>query len=120
MFGLATDCSKRFNTLNRKIKELSENMRNGNGQMDDGMLTKKNLGPVACATCEKDLINMQGLPVDYHVWKGLPNRDTSERIARYGQGFSKILANLRGEADTQFNQIPAHVHDKMSLHQAKA
>lgn len=48
------------------------------------MLTKKNLGPIACATCEKDLINMQGLPVDYHVWKNLPQRDTSERIARYG------------------------------------
>lgn len=83
------------------------------------MLTKKNLGPVACATCEKDLINLQGLPVDYHVWKNLPQRDTSERIARYGQGFSKILANLRGEADTQFNQLTPHVHDKMSLHQSK-
>jgi len=32
MFGLATDCSKRFNTLNRKIKELLEMIRNGNGQ----------------------------------------------------------------------------------------
>ena len=58
MFGLATDCSKRFNTLNRKIKELMEQVKNGNGREDDGMLTKKNLGPIACATCEKDLINM--------------------------------------------------------------
>ena len=31
MFGLATDCSKRFNTLNRKIKEVLEMVRNGNG-----------------------------------------------------------------------------------------
>jgi len=60
------------------------------------------------------------MPVDYHVWKNLPTRDTSERIARYGQGFSKILANLRGETDTQNNTINyPHVHDKMSLHQAK-
>ena len=72
MFGLATDCSKRFNTLNRKIKELMEQVKNGNGREDDGMLTKKNLGPIACATCEKDLINMQGLPVDYYAWKGMP------------------------------------------------
>ena len=35
-------------------------VKNGNGHQDDGMLTKKNLGPIACATCEKDLINMQG------------------------------------------------------------
>lgn len=38
----------------------------------DGMLSKKNLGQIACASCEKDLINMQGMPVDYHVWKGMP------------------------------------------------
>jgi hypothetical protein len=38
----------------------------------DGMLSKKNLGPIACASCEKDLVNMQGMPVDYHVWKGMP------------------------------------------------
>ena len=64
------------------------------------MLTKKNLGPIACASCEKDLVNLQGMPVDYHVWKGMPQRDTNERIARYGQGFSKILANLRGDLDS--------------------
>jgi len=64
------------------------------------MLTKKNLGPIACASCEKDLINLQGLPVDYYAWKNMPARDTNERIARYGQGFSKILANLRGEHDS--------------------
>ena len=59
------------------------------------------------------------MPVDYHVWKGLPQRDTSERIARYGQGFSKILANLRGDNESQGNIAAYHVHDKMSLHQAK-
>ena len=60
------------------------------------------------------------MPVDYHAWKNMPTRDTSERIARYGQGFSKILANLRGESDTQNNNSAAfHIHDKMSLHQAK-
>ena len=58
LFGLATDCSKRFNSLNRKIKELYELVQERGGQMDDGMLTKKNLGPVACAACEKDLINI--------------------------------------------------------------
>jgi len=36
------------------------------------------------------------MPVDYHVWKGMPKRDPAERIARYGQGFSKIVSNMRG------------------------
>lgn len=70
--------------MSRKIKEVLEVAKNGADKEDDGMLTKKNLGPIACATCEKDLINMSGLPVDYYAWKGLPARDTNERIARYG------------------------------------
>lgn len=56
----------------------------GGMQQLDGMLSKKNLGPIACASCEKDLVNMQGMPVDYHVWKGMPQREVGERIARYG------------------------------------
>ena len=48
------------------------------------MLSKKNLGPIACASCEKDLVNMQGSPAEYHNWKGMPQREQGERIARYG------------------------------------
>jgi len=59
------------------------------------MFSKKHLGPLACASCEKNLINMYGQAADYHVWKKLPFRDPSERIARYGQGFSKILSHMR-------------------------
>ena len=84
---------------------------------DDGMLTKKLLGPIACASCEKNLINIQGMPVDYHVWKKLPTNAPSERIARYGQGFSKILSTLREDNSTQnLNATPMHhIHDKMTM-----
>lgn len=86
------------------------------------MFTKKNLGPVACAACEKNLINIEGLRVDYHVWKGLPARETNERIARYGQGFSKILSTLRDDyanQTTSGTMMHGHQHDKMTLHQFK-
>ena len=33
------------------------------------MLTKKYLGPQACASCDKNLINISGMPVDYTAWK---------------------------------------------------
>ena len=59
------------------------------------MFSKKHLGPLACASCEKNLVNMHGQAADYHVWRKLPFRDPSERIARYGQGFSKILSHMR-------------------------
>lgn len=63
------------------------------------MFTKKPYGPVACAACEKNLVNIQGMQVDYHVWKKLPFREPGERLARYGQGFSKILQNMKGSVD---------------------
>jgi len=57
---------------------------------DDAMLTKKHVGPVNCASCEKKLTNLIATQGDYLPWKKLPN----ERIARYGQGFSKILNHI--------------------------
>jgi hypothetical protein len=62
-----------------------------NSNEEDAMFSKRHLGPQACASCEKNLINMMGLQVDFHTWKRMPTRDNKERIARFGQGFSKIL-----------------------------
>lgn len=66
-----------------------------NGQNDDAMFSKKYVGPHNCASCDKDILNLNGSPADYHAWKRLPFREPSERIARYGQGFSKILTMMR-------------------------
>ena len=49
---------------------------------DDAMFTKKYVGPVNCASCEKGIVNLIGQPADYHAWKRLPFREPSERIAR--------------------------------------
>ena len=68
------------------------------GTAGDGMFTKKNFGPVNCASCEKNLTNMSGLPVDHSNWKKLPFREgasANDRIARYAQGFSKMLSTLQ-------------------------
>jgi len=88
---------KRFAQLSRKIKEILDILAKQGNQPneDDAMLTKKKLGPVACASCEKNLINIYGQAVDHYPWKKLPFRDPNERLARYGQGFSKILSNMR-------------------------
>ena len=66
----------------------------GNENEDDAMFTKKPLGGMSCASCEKDLINISGMPVDYYAWKKMPARNQPDRIARYGQGYSKLLCNL--------------------------
>jgi hypothetical protein len=60
------------------------------------MITKKQLGPMACVSCEKNLVNVAGMPVDQVAWKKLPFRDNNnDRIARYAQGFSKMLSTLQ-------------------------
>ena len=62
---------------------------------DDAMFSKRHLGPLACASCEKDLVNMQGTAVDHYAWKKLPFRDPNERISKYGKGFSRMLSEVR-------------------------
>ena len=54
---------------------------------ESGMFTKKYVGPANCASCEKNITNLLGQPVDYHVWKRLPFREPSERIARVSLAF---------------------------------
>lgn len=53
--------TKRMASLSKRIKEIMESMANRGLQQDEGMLSKKNLGPIACASCEKDLINISGM-----------------------------------------------------------
>ena len=62
----------------------------------DGMFTRRGMGPSICASCERNLINVTGMPADYHVWRKMPKvKEPSQRIARYGQGFSRILNTLQ-------------------------
>lgn len=49
---------------------------------DDAMFTKKPLGGMSCASCEKDVINLQGRKAEYLPWSRFPLRDPSERIAK--------------------------------------
>jgi len=41
--------------------------------------------------------------VDYYAWKRMPQRGAPDRIARYGQGFSKLLSNLQFTVDGMGN-----------------
>ena len=60
--------------------------------MDDAMFSRKPLEGISCASCEKNLINLSGLPAQYYNWKKMPQ--SHERIPMVGQGFSWILQSL--------------------------
>ena len=100
------DLAKKFAAINKKIKELFELIKNLNpgAHEDDGMFTKKPFGPVNCASCDKDIVNLIGQPVDHYNWKKMPMRNQPDRIARYGQGFSKLLNNLQYQQETIVHQ----------------
>ena len=62
----------------------------GHEHEDDAMFTKKPLGGMSCASCEKDIINLYGKKVDFLPWNKFPFRDPSERIARVTFILSKL------------------------------
>jgi len=68
--------------------------KGGGANEEDAMFSKKPLGGRSSASCEKGLVDMYGKRVEYTPWNKLPFRDPAERIARVGQGFSKMLSMI--------------------------
>jgi len=77
--------------------------KGGQNNEDDAMFTKKPFAGLSCASCEKDIINMYGKRVEYMPWGKMPFRDPSERIARVGQGFSKMLSMLKPDSLSRYD-----------------
>lgn len=90
---------KKFGSLEKNIKklfELIEKLKEVSQEREDNaMFTKKPYGPVNCASCEKDIVNLEGTKAEYIVWKKLPFREPNDRIAKYGPGFSKMLNMIK-------------------------
>lgn len=99
---------KKFNNLEKNIKkifELIEKLKEVQQEREDNaMFTKKPYGPVNCASCEKDIVNLEGTKAEYIVWKRLPFREPNDRIAKYGPGFSKML-NMIKTTDEHGNHV---------------
>lgn len=71
---------------------------------DDAMFTRKHVGPANCASCEKNIVNLNGMPADYLAWKRLPFREPQERIARVSPDFiSLIMPKSTDKASQRFS-----------------
>jgi DNA repair exonuclease SbcCD ATPase subunit len=119
MFADKEGTRKKLAQLEKALKQLHELMKNlqttqSQPTEDDAMFTKKYVGPVDCASCEKGIVNLCGLRADNVNWNRLPFREPTERIARYGQGFSKFLAAtgvvVDGNHHAQMRQSSASRH----------
>lgn len=91
---------KQFQNLYNLIRSMG-----GSGENEeDAMFSKKPLGGMSCASCEKGLVDMYGKRVEFMPWNKLPFRDPSERIARVGQGFSKMLSMINPDQLSRYEQ----------------
>ncbi len=61
---------------------MNQESHRSNGREDDAMFTKKPLGGTSCASCAKDITNLQGQMAEYQPWKRLPFKEPGERISR--------------------------------------
>ena len=76
--------------LNQNKRETSP------AKEDEAMLARRPLLGWTCVSCEKNLTNYYGQQqAEYQPWGKFPFRDPSDRIARIGQGFSKMLSMVK-------------------------
>lgn len=61
-------------------------------QREEAMLSKKYVGPAECASCDKGIVNLNGLRAEQVHWNKLPFREPAERLAKVS-GF-KILSEF--------------------------
>lgn len=57
---------------------------------DEAMLTKRHVGPVDCASCDKGIVNLNGMRAEHISWNRLPFREPNERIAKVNN-FCKLI-----------------------------
>jgi hypothetical protein len=95
--------------MERQIRNLYDIImaKGGNSTEQEAMFSTKPFAGLSCASCEKDLVNMYGKKVEYMPWGKMPFRDPSERIARVGQGFSKMLSMLKPDSLSRYEQSKA-------------
>lgn len=108
-FADRSETKKALKNLEKQLKNLYDlvmsRLQGGGADEDDAMFSKKPLGGFSCASCEKNLINLSNKPPDYYSWNKLPLRDPAERIARVGQGFSKMLSSMKPETASRFQGV---------------
>lgn len=104
-FADKNETKKALKNLEKQLKNLYDlvmsKMQSGADE-DDAMFSKKPLGGFSCASCEKNLINLNGRAPEHYSWNKFPLRDPAERIARVGQGFSKMLSSMKPDTASRF------------------
>lgn len=108
------ELKKKFDAINKRLRALEAHLKNISQQQvpieDDAMLTKRKLGPMNCASCDKGLHNLSGVQPNPYAWKRMPQRIKPDRIANYGVGYSWFLKNLESQQQSALSIRDAAVY----------
>eukprot|EP00347_Sterkiella_histriomuscorum_P021601 403333413 len=80
------------NNTSLKISPRGTSNYFGRDDSDDAMLSRKPLGQMSCASCDRDIVNLYQKQNQFEIWNKMPFRNPGDRIAKVGPGFSKMLA----------------------------
>ncbi len=85
-----SDLKRAVRVLDDRVKKMGANLQDSiHPTNEDALFSRKPLEGISCASCEKGLTNMSGLPAQYYNWKRMPPQ--VDRVPMVGQGFSRIL-----------------------------
>lgn len=109
-FADKNETKKALKNLEKQLKNLYDLVMSkaggtGNPDEDDAMFSKKHLWGFSCASWEKNLLNLCSRPPDHYPWNKFPLRDPADRIARVGQGFSRMLSSMKPEQQSRFQGV---------------
>ncbi len=104
------DLNKWVAFFQRELKKIYELLSGPSINSDDALLSRKPLGGISCASCDKNLINLQGKPADYYVWGKFPK---SDKLPKGGCGFSKIISLMKDGSEEMLK--PKEAFDKEEM-----
>ena len=89
-FADRNEMIKLLRKLEQRIKALEDLL--SNNEAECAVLATKPLGGWSCASCQKDLINLEAMPAKFYPWAKFPQRSPIDKAGKIGQGYSKTIS----------------------------
>ncbi|CDW87260.1 UNKNOWN [Stylonychia lemnae] len=117
------DLQRNIHQVESNMKQYVERAFTNNSprrdDSDDAMLSRKPLNGTFCASCDKELVNLYQKQNEFQIWNKMPFRNPGERIAKVGQGFSKMLAMVSPQSTmSQLNKTSSKFIPNSSVYKS--
>ena len=91
-FADKNEVIKALRALDERIRAIEDLIREDeDNDADTAVLATKPLSNWSCASCRKNLVNLEGIQAQYCPWSKFPQHTPSDKLGKIGQGFSRIV-----------------------------